>query len=128
MAGERCHVNESYLLSNPSESERDGVGMRLGTTVITDAFPPRLCLGPQELRCYNIDKQDPTREARIGERASLVVTFIIPDAIPSTLRGLTDTGSGVSISIFLQCLQSIGCAHGNPSSTFTLQTEKPSGH
>ena len=78
----------------------DGVDMRFGATIITDAFPPGICLGPQELRCYNIDAQEPTGEARIDERASLVVSFVVPDAAPVSLRGLIDTGSGVSILTF----------------------------
>ena len=78
----------------------DGVDMRFGATIITDAFPPGICLGPQELRCYNIDTQEPSGEARIGERASLVVSFVVPDSAPVSLRGLIDTGSGVSILTF----------------------------
>ena len=66
----------------------DGVDMRFGATIITDAFPPGICLGPQELRCYNIDVQEPSGEARIDERASLVVSFVVPDAAPVPLRGL----------------------------------------
>ena len=57
-------------------------------------------MGPQELRCYNIDAQEPTGEARIDERASLVVSFVVLDAAPVLLRGLVDTGSGVSILTF----------------------------
>ena len=57
-------------------------------------------LGPQELKCYNINHQEPTGEARIDERASLVVSFVVPHATPIPLRGLVDTGSGVSILTF----------------------------
>ena len=82
----------------------DGVDMRFGATIITDGFPPGICLGPQELRCYNIDVQEPSGEARIDERASLVVSFVVsfvvPDAAPVPLRGLIDTGSGESILTF----------------------------
>ena len=78
----------------------DGVDMRFEAPVITDAFPPGICLGPQELRCYNIDTQEPSGEATIDEHASLVVSFVIPDAAPVLLRGLIDTGSGVSILTF----------------------------
>ena len=74
--------------------------MRFGASIITDAFLPGICLGPQELRCYNIDVQEPSGEARIDERASLVVSFVVPDAAPVPLRGLIDTGSGVSILTF----------------------------
>ena len=58
----------------------DGVDVRFDATVITDVFPPGIGLGSQELRCYNIDTQEPSGEARIDERASLVVSFVIPDA------------------------------------------------
>ena len=57
-------------------------------------------MGPQELKCYNINHQEPTGEARIDERASLVVSFVVPHAAPIPLRGLVDTGSGVSILTF----------------------------
>ena len=76
----------------------DGVDVRFEATVITDTFPPGICLGQHELRSYNIDQQEPTVEARIDERASLVVSFTIPDA--ATIRGLIDTGSVVSILTF----------------------------
>ena len=78
----------------------DGVDVCFGATVITDAFPRGICLGQHELRCYNIDQQEPTGEARIDQRASLVVSFTIPDAAPMPSRGLIDTGLGVSILIF----------------------------
>ena len=52
------------------------------------------------MRCYNIDTQKPSGEARIDERASLVVSFVVPDAAPVPPRGLIDTGSGVSILTF----------------------------
>ena len=54
----------------------------------------------QELKCYNINHQKPTGEARVDERASLVVFFVVPKAAPIPLRGLVDTGSGVSILTF----------------------------
>ena len=57
-------------------------------------------MGPQDLKCYNIIRQEPTGEARIDERASLVVSFVVPHAAPIPLRGLVDTGSGVSILTF----------------------------
>ena len=60
----------------------DGVDVRFDATVITDVFPPGICLGSQELRCYNIDTQEPSGEARIDESVSLVVSFVIPDAAP----------------------------------------------
>ena len=69
---------------------------------VVDVFAQEVCLEPHELRCYSISKQEPTGEARIDERASLVVSFAVPDANPIPLRGRTvDTGSGVSIMTFL---------------------------
>ena len=84
----------------PVKIRINGVDMRFGATIITDAFPPGICLGQQGLRCYNIDAQEPSGEARIDERASLVVSFVVPDDAPAPLRGLIDTGSGVSILTF----------------------------
>ena len=78
----------------------DGVDVRFEACVVVDVFPPGICLGPQELKCYNINSQEPTGEARIDERASLVVSFVVPQAAPIPLRGLVDTGSGVSILTF----------------------------
>ena len=67
---------------------------------VVDVFPPGICLGAQELKCFNINHQEPTGEARRDERASLVVSFVVPQAAPIPLRGLVDTGSGVSILTF----------------------------
>ena len=78
----------------------DGVDVKFEACVVVDVFPPGLCLGPQELKCYNVNHQEPTGEARIDERASLVVSFVVPHAAPIPLRGLVDTGSGVSILTF----------------------------
>ena len=78
----------------------DGVDEKFEACVVVDVFPPGLCLGPQGLKCYNINHQEPTGEARIDERASLVVSFVVPHAAPIPLRGLVDTGSGVSILTF----------------------------
>ena len=78
----------------------DGVDVKFEACVVVDVFPPGLCLGPQELKCYNINHQEPTGEARIDERASLVVSFVVPHAAPIPLRGLVNTGSGVSILTF----------------------------
>ena len=75
----------------------DSVDVKFEACVVVDVFPPGLCLGPQELKCYNINHHDPTGEARIDERASLVVSFVVPHAAPIPLRGLVDTRSGVSI-------------------------------
>ena len=78
----------------------DRVNVKFEACVVVDVFPPGLCLGPQELKCYNINHQEPTGEERIDERASLVVCFVVPHAAPIPLRGLVDTGSGVSILTF----------------------------
>ena len=78
----------------------DGVGVMFEACVVVDVFPPGICLGAQELKCYNINHQEPTGEARIDERASLVVSFIVPQAAPIPLRGLIYTGSSVSILTF----------------------------
>ena len=78
----------------------DGVDVMFEACVVVDVFPPWICLGAQELKCYNINHQEPTGEARIDERASLVVSFVVPQAAPIPLRGLVDTGSGVSILTF----------------------------
>ena len=69
--------------------------MKIDASVV-NVFLQGVCLGPHELRCYDISKQEPTGEARIDERASLVV----PDANTIPLRGMVDTGSGVSIMTF----------------------------
>ena len=74
--------------------------MKFDASVVVDVFPQGVCLGPHELRCYSISKQEPTGEARIDERASLVVSFALQNANPIPLRGMVDTGSGVSIMSF----------------------------
>ena len=51
----------------------DGVDVMFGACVVVDVFTPGICLGAQELKCYNINHRKPTGEARIDERASLVV-------------------------------------------------------
>ena len=84
----------------PVKVNIDGLNVCFEATAITDTFPTEICLGQHELRCYYIDQQEPTGEARIDERASLVVSFTIPDAAPTPLRGPIDTGSGVSILTF----------------------------
>ena len=78
----------------------DGVDVKFEACVVVDVFPPAICLGPQELKCYNINHQEPTGEARTDERASLVVYFVVPHAAPIPLRALVDTASGVSILTF----------------------------
>ena len=78
----------------------DGVDVMFEACVVVDVFPPGICLGAQELKCYNIIHQEPTDKVRIDERASFVVSFVVPQAAPIPLRGLVDTGSGVSIVTF----------------------------
>ena len=73
-----------------------GVDVCFAATVNTDVSPPGICVGQHELKCYNIDQQEPFGEARIDERASLLVSFTIPDAAPIPLRGLNDTFSDIS--------------------------------
>ena len=101
---EWCGERESKTLSSytpvPVNNTLDGVDMRLDACVVMGLFPPGICLGPQELKWYNINRQEPTGEARIDERGSLVVSFMLPEAEPIPLRGLVDTGSGVSIISF----------------------------
>ena len=77
-----------------------GVDMKFDASVVVDVFPQGVCLGPHELRCYSISKQELTGEARIDERALLVVSFAVQNANPILLRGMVDTGSGVSIMSF----------------------------
>ena len=84
----------------PVHANIDGVDMKFDASVVVDVFPQGVCLGPHELRCYSISKQEPTGEARIDERASLVVSFAVPDTNSIPLRGMVDTGSGVSIMSF----------------------------
>ena len=84
----------------PVHANIDGVDMKFDASVVVDVFPQGVCLGPHELRCYSISKQEPTGEARIDERASLVVSFAVQNANPIPLRGMVDTGSGVSIMSF----------------------------
>ena len=84
----------------PIWATMDGVDAKFDACVVVDVFLPGIRLGPQELKCYNIIHQEPTGEARIDERASLVVSFVVPHAAPIPLRGLVDTGSDVSILTF----------------------------
>ena len=90
-----------HVFPSPGEDKHRWCGACFGATIITDAFSPGIRLGQHELRCCNIDQQKPTGEARIDDRASLVVSFTIPDAAPIPLRGLIDTGSGFPILSFL---------------------------
>ena len=65
--------------------------------VLEGHFPQGLYLCRQELRSYNFGVQDAPGEARIDERASLVVEFGTPMQKPIQLFGMIDTGWGVSI-------------------------------
>ena len=76
----------------------DGVDVKFKACVVVDVFPPGMCLGPQELKCYNINHQEPTGEARIDDRASLVVSFVVPRG--GTYPITYPTSSGVSILTF----------------------------
>ena len=78
--------------------------------VLAGHFPQGLYLGRQELRCYNIGIQDAQGEARIDERASLVVAFGTKLQEPIPLYGMIDTGSAVSI-LSLSAYQKIASAH-----------------
>ena len=89
----------------------DGVDMKFDAMVVLKGhFPQGLYLGRQELRCYNIGVQDAQGEARIDERASLVVAFGNTIQEPIPLYGMVDTGSGVSI-LSLKAYQKIAAAH-----------------
>ena len=75
----------------------DGVDMKFDAIVALERhFPQGLYVRRQELRCYNIRVQDYQVEARIDERALLVVAFgtTLEKLIP--LFVMIDTGSGVS--------------------------------
>ena len=85
----------------PVHANTDGVDMKFDASVVVDVLPQGVCLGRHESRCYSISKQEPTGEARIVERASLVVSFAVPDANPIPQRGMVvDTGSSVSMMTF----------------------------
>ena len=55
----------------------DGVDVKFEACVVVDVFPLGICLGPQELKCYKINHQEPFGEARIDVLASLVVSFVV---------------------------------------------------
>ena len=84
----------------PVHANINGVDRKFDASVVVDVFPQGVCLEPHELRCYEFSKQEPTGEASIDERASLVVSVAVPDANPIPLRGMVVTGSGVSIITF----------------------------
>ena len=89
----------------------DGVVMKFDAIVVIEGhFPQGLYLGRQELRCYNIGVQDAQGDARIFERASLVLAFGTTLKEPISLYGMIDTGSGVSI-LSLSAYQKVASAH-----------------
>ena len=73
-------ITFSAYTTVPVHANIDGVDMKFEASVVVDVFPHGVCLGPHELRCYSISRQEPTGEARIVERASLVPSFAVPDA------------------------------------------------
>ena len=89
----------------------DGVDVKFDALVVVEGqFTQGLYLGRQALRCYNIGVQDAQGEARIDERASLVVAFGNTLQEPIPLYGMIDTGSGVFI-LSLSAYQKIASAH-----------------
>ena len=62
---EWCGEGESPFLSSyapvPVNAALDGVDMRFDACVVMDMFPPGTCLGPQKLKCYNINRQEPNK-------------------------------------------------------------------
>ena len=105
----------------------DGVDMKFDAIVDLEGhFPQGLYLGRQELRCYNIGVQDAQGEARIDERASLVVAFGITIQEPIPLYGMVDTGSGVSI-LSLKAYQKIAAAHALSLLPYDIQLYAANG-
>ena len=105
----------------------DGVDMKFDAIVVLEGhFPQGLYLGRQELRCYNIGVQDAQGEARIDERASLVVAFGNTIQEPIPLYGMIDTGSGVSI-LSLKAYQKIASAHALSLLPYDIQLYAANG-
>ena len=105
----------------------DGVDMKFDAIVVLEGyFPQGLYLGRQELRCYNIGIQDTQGEARIDERASLVVAFGNNLQEPIPLYGMIDTGSGVSI-LSLAAYQKIVSAHSLSLLPYDIQLYAANG-
>ena len=105
----------------------DGVDMKFDAIVVIEGyFPQGLYLGRQELRCYNIGIQDTQGEARIDERASLVVAFGSNLQEPIPLYGMIDTGSGVSI-LSLAAYQKIASAHSLSLMPYDVQLYAANG-
>ena len=105
----------------------DGVDLKFDAIVVVEGyFPQGLYLGRQELRCYNIGVQDTQGEARIDERASLVVAFGSNLQEPIPLYGMIDTGSGVSI-LSLAAYQKIASAHSLSLMPYDVQLYAANG-
>ena len=94
--------------------------------VLEGHFPQGLYLGRQELRRYNIGVQYTQGEARIDERASLVVSFGNTLQKPIPLYGMIDTGSGVSI-LPLSAYQRIASAHASNLLPYDIQPYAANG-
>ena len=105
----------------------DGVDMKFDAILVLEGhFPQGLYLCRQELRCYNIGVQDAQGEARIDERASLVVAFGNTIQEPIPLYGMFDTGSGVSI-LSLKAYQKIAAAHALSLLPYDIQLYAANG-
>ena len=105
----------------------DGVDMKFDAIVILEGyFPQGLYLGRQDLRCYNIGIQDTQGEARIDERASLLVAYGNNLQEPIPLYGMIDTGSGVSI-LSLAAYQKIASAHSLSLQPYDIQLYEANG-
>ena len=105
----------------------DGVDIKFDAIVVIEGyFPQGLYLGRQELRCYNIGVQDAQGEARIDERASLVVAFGNTLQEPIPLYGMIDTDSGVSI-VSLTAYQKIASAHALSLLPYDIQLYAANG-
>ena len=100
MAPERCHVNISCLFPNPSEFKRGWCRYAIQNHCHYGRFSSWNMPWSTGIAVVHIYKQDSTGEARNDERASLVVSFVIPDTTSLPLWGLIDTGSGVSTLTF----------------------------
>ena len=82
-------------------------------------FPQGLYLDRQELRCYNIEVHYGQGEARIDERASLVVAFGYALQKPIPLFCMIDTGSRISIHS-LRAYQKIAYPHALSLLTYDI--------
>ena len=104
-----------------------GVDMEFDAIVVLEGhFPQGLYIGRQELRCYIIGVQDTQGEARIDERASLVLAFGSTLQEPTPLYGMIDTGSGVSI-LSISANQKIASAHALSRLPYDIQLYAANG-